>query len=638
VSLFRSVSERWRVPVVPGLLAVVLALVATVLSPSGNDAQADEREPFAVRQRVQDIGHPVPLVRLTGGGWGHGVGMSQYGAYAKAREGFGPDAILQHYYPGTELGTDERSATERVRVGIATGRPSSQLEALEEPVTWYACDPADAASLQRVPAEQCVEWFLQAPGEVVRVVPVAEGPGLEVERLTGPGAWEPWQSTEVGVARAAHGDALIRADSQDATQRRYAFGWRDHHRTGTGLAIVQDLDSVDHYLRGLAEVPNSWGLEGATALESQAITGRTFALRRIDAPRGGACACDLLATPADQAFSGEDKVLSEHGDLWRAAVEATAGMVLRFDGALAQTFYSSSHGLGRSENVEDSWAYGAAPVPYLRSVPDPWSAAEGITNPRANWTALVSHDVMADFLSAGRSTPLARVERMTVRSRTEGGTPREVEVAGVTTAGQRETFTFTGRPQDPKPIAGASMRRFLPISVGGTGGRLYSSQLERIGFRPFNDAQIVQGVSTTEFAPNRAVTRGQMATYLVNTFEVATGPVTGRFRDVADSDTHAVNIEALAAAGIAGGYGDGTFRSGEPVTRAQMATFLAQALALSSERTGTFSDVGSGVHAANIEAIAEAGITTGCGGDAFCPGDPVRRGQLASFLYRLVTS
>src|SRR5438874_552324 len=56
---------------------------------------------------------PSPLFAVSGHGWGHGVGMGQYGAYGYAKHGLGYRSILAHYYPGTTIGT---APVRRVRV------------------------------------------------------------------------------------------------------------------------------------------------------------------------------------------------------------------------------------------------------------------------------------------------------------------------------------------------------------------------------------------------------------------------------------------------------------------------------------------------------------------------------------------
>ncbi|MDF1597148.1 MAG: PQQ-dependent sugar dehydrogenase [Acidimicrobiia bacterium] len=98
---------------------------------------------------------------------------------------------------------------------------------------------------------------------------------------------------------------------------------------------------------------------------------------------------------------------------------------------------------------------------------------------------------------------------------------------------------------------------------------------------------------------------------------------------------HEDNINRLYEAGVTAGFPDGTYRPAATVTRAQMGSFLARAIPLAPIPGDVFTDV-DGVHEANINAIAAAGITLGCNPDGtlYCPTDPVRRDQMASFLGR----
>ena len=624
------------------------------------------------RPAVLAVGDFAPAVRITGSGWGHGVGMSQYGAYAQAQSGWSVADILDFYYPGTSLQSDTRASERRIRVSILDGITSTTVEASEGPVAWQRCRP-DGGKDETVGGRvsDCAPWFTQPQDETLVVCSVGE-PVLDDQGVPLPE--EQWraglrvllpeayaadgcqgqaehETFDHPVARVDHDGTRIETPAHFGAVRPYRHGWRDLHSRdgGTRLSSVQDVPSVELYLRGLAEVPSGWGKQGPAALEAQAITGRTFAVGRLGNSSG--CACDIRATPADQNYTGYAKESASDGDLWVAAVDATTDQVLTYDGGLAHTFYSSSHG-GHIENIEDSWAYGDDAIPYLRSREDPWSLHPLAGNPNATWTAVSGNAAMARFLSAGQPTAITRVERIHVRSRTDGGTPRELDVTGRSSDGDRITFTTDLGAHYGKGIAGAAMRRSLDLVDGGVGGRLHSSQVDRFGFAPFTDddgsvheyaiswaaeAGIVRGISDTHFAPGRAVTRAQMATYLVNTFEIPAVPFGERFSDVDAEHTHASNIEALAASGIADGFTDGTYRPDQRVTRAQMATFLTKALVLTTETSGTFDDVpGGGTHDGAIEALAAAGITTGCDAERFCPSSPVERGQLASFIQRAV--
>ena len=136
------------------------------------------------------------------------------------------------------------------------------------------------------------------------------------------------------------------------------------------------------------------------------------------------------------------------------------------------------------------------------------------------------------------------------------------------------------------------------------------------------------------FHPHSSVTRGQMATFIARSLDLdEPGPDAPTFDDV-DGTTHEQAIRAAADDGIAEGFGDGTFRPNERVTRAQMASFLARGLDLeASDDAPDFDDV-DGTHADAIRAIAEEGITLGVGEGQFGPQQDTLRGQMASFLIR----
>ena len=152
---------------------------------------------------------------------------------------------------------------------------------------------------------------------------------------------------------------------------------------------------------------------------------------------------------------------------------------------------------------------------------------------------------------------------------------------------------------------------------------------------------VTAGIDTTTYAPQRSVTRAQMATFLARLIAALDEPLPAaenqRFVDV--SGTHADNIEALAAAGITQGTSDSRFSPGAPVSRAQMATFLKRVL----EHLGIelpaghapFDDVDGGVHAPAINALFTAGVVQGRTTKLYDPRGEVTRAQMASFLMRV---
>jgi hypothetical protein len=143
-------------------------------------------------------------------------------------------------------------------------------------------------------------------------------------------------------------------------------------------------------------------------------------------------------------------------------------------------------------------------------------------------------------------------------------------------------------------------------------------RLTRLGIMPS---------STVASAP---LTRGQMATLIQRALKLPAGDAS-RF---SDAGTHASAIGAVAAAGIAGGYPDGTFRPDERVSRGQMASFLTKAFALPAGTPPRFSDTATSAHRTGIGAVTSAGIAQGYADGTFRPSATVTHGQVATFLVR----
>ncbi len=607
-----SAVRRAVPPVVAALLVVALA------APAGAAPE--------FRQRVAGIS-PEPEVVLRGGGFGHGVGMSQYGAYAMAQAGHSAAEILRHYYRGVAVGGTTMPS--RIRVGLHRELPFSNVDALTGPVAWKTCRGGECTTVRSQPRGTTWTVRLRSDGRYT----IFSGD----RRVFRGGAGK-------RLVAKFHG-TVIEAYNPNGARRRYRWGRLEYSVNSTAartMFVVLDIPSMQLYLRGLGEVPSSWGLRGPAALQAQAITARTYALSLHQAFGGNRsdCRCSLLATPANQVYTGYDKETETYGEYWVAAVKATKRTVATHDGALIGAFYSSSHG-GRSENSEDSWAYSAS-VPYLRSVDDPWSRDERAGNPLGRWERSVPNTEFARFVGSGMAT----VHQVEVLNRTAGNTVATLRVTGLTSTGVPTVVLRSGQ----KEIVGLDLRRAFSFSNGRFSlPTLPSQQVRGIGFAPFTDddgsvhefstvfvqqAGIAQGVTATRFRPRAKVTRGQLATLLYRTFAL---PPAQRDHFTDDERSlHEASINALAEAGIANGVSRTRFRPGAAVTRDQAATLLSLALDLSPSSTDRFHDDDASVHEASINAIAGKRIASGCTGERYCPERAVARGEIATLLYRAV--
>jgi hypothetical protein len=158
------------------------------------------------------------------------------------------------------------------------------------------------------------------------------------------------------------------------------------------------------------------------------------------------------------------------------------------------------------------------------------------------------------------------------------------------------------------------------------------------------NAGVTGGCGSGNYCPGTAVTRDQMAVFLLKGKHgsgytpPAVGGTTG-FNDVPTDHWAAAWIKQLAAERITGGCGGGNYCPGTPVTRDQMAVFLLKTKHDTSYSplppTGVFVDVPTSHWAAAwIEQLAAESITGGCSTGNYCPGAPVTRDQMAVFLVR----
>ena len=155
-------------------------------------------------------------------------------------------------------------------------------------------------------------------------------------------------------------------------------------------------------------------------------------------------------------------------------------------------------------------------------------------------------------------------------------------------------------------------------------------------------AGVTGGQVDGSFGALAPVTRASMAAFLyrlAGSPPYTPGPV-ATFPDVPVDHPFRAPVEWLAANGVIGGYGDGTFRPGEPVTRQSMAAFLhrlASSPAVDTSGGPTFPDVPpSATLYVPVEWLASTGITGGFGDGTFRPTQPVTRRSMAAFLYRYV--
>jgi stage II sporulation protein D len=322
---------------------------------------------------------------LDGHGWGHGIGLSQYGAYGYALlDGRDHAWILGHYYTGTQL---QRRGAGSIRV---------LLKRTRAPRLCGVTRLRDAAGRSVRLRETRTYRVTALAGGRLRVVDTANGRTRArvsaPATVSGGASWCLRGSADNGVRDGAYrGSAQLALD-------------------GRALLVV-DRVGLEGYLRGVvpSEMPSAWPAE---ALEAQAVIARSYALRALRP----ASPYDVYADTRSQVYGG----LSREVPATTAAVSATRGQVVTVAGAIAQTFFFSTSG-GRTAANEEIW--GGLPISYLRSVDDPHDDL----SPYHDWTARFSDAVARRRL---RDLGVGRFERMAVTARTPSDRAATVEVTG----------------------------------------------------------------------------------------------------------------------------------------------------------------------------------------------------------------
>ena len=343
---------------------------------------------------------------FTGSGYGHGVGLSQYGAKGQALEGKSAIEILNYYFPNAQVTPVEDTAT--ISVNIAHQVPALSLVI---PATDIATITVDTAVATSLPPDSVLNFAIS--GKVI------SGPGgsgkLWVIKWSNP---ESIISVNVGKSKflVNHGYIQLRAVSAPG------IGFR--------IEATNLLRLRDEYLYGIAEVPSSWP---EAALQSQVIASRTYALMRMNSIKK-ACDCHVYNSKYDQAFVGYSKEGEpRYGQFWKAAVDATAvdeshGLAITVDQLPVSVFFSSSTG-GMTQRSVDVWG---TDIPHLVSVPDPWSIDPAVNRNYASWTKKVSQKVMA------KAFGLADVIQIIIGERT--ATNSVLKITGVSSDGISKTL------------------------------------------------------------------------------------------------------------------------------------------------------------------------------------------------------
>ncbi|MEO0493536.1 MAG: SpoIID/LytB domain-containing protein [Actinomycetota bacterium] len=612
---------------------------------------------------------PDAVLRFEGGGWGHGVGMSQYGALGRAEDGIPAEDILEYYYDGT--GVEDRSDTiteyvgDGIRVNLGQGRPDEIRITIDEtrgapgtltvdidvkdPVT-----PTTASSTvylrQGAQVGDSVDgsldtwrWVQELDGggdscvgciDATPVVTWSEGSVVGIGEITGSSGGKP--VFEYGT----HDTGALHFVSRDVGETDGAF-----------VVLVLPLDD---YLHGLAEMPPTWHPE---ALRAQAIAGRSYAVHRaIDRENAD---FDVFDSVQDQVYGGFEAKLE--GRI--AAADSSSNLVVTVDDLVVQTFYSSSNG-GYSESTENSSSFGAA-EPWHISKPDPYDAAPDEDGDPQNPFAFTQFEFtveevsrwLADYSSADLDVgtvlkitvdelpPSGRITNALV---TVFGTDRTLEIRGFDgdggnnpdgpPFGLRFQAAIQRGCQDDYGNGGLTSQ--CPSSSNFTVAGFFDVGIDDFFYEPvlwMAAEGITDGVGENEFGPNLEVTRSQFTAF-VHRFAGEPEPIEPNgFEDVPEGVWYDAPVSWMKEQGITTGTTPTTFSPGLPVTRGQLATFLYRLAGEPEvEPSDQFVDVPpEQFYTEAVAWMVAFDITNGTSTTTFSPSDVVTRGQMATFLYRL---
>jgi SpoIID/LytB domain protein len=569
------------------LLALALGLPAA--------APAAAEEPTTAAATVSDV-------QITGRGWGHGRGMGQYGAYGYARDhGWNWQQITDHFYGGTTLGAIDaglhvdallkgQSGRETL-VRVASGSILTNVDHLLPPLQGR---------------------------QAVAVVANPDG-SFTVRQSTDCATWD--AGTRVTPA-PINGRSILVTKHDGADPRMTLCGgatyrgelWIGHFAT-TGTVAgstsakqhVMNHVWVEAYLRSVvpSESPASWPFD---ALAAQAIAARSY-VAAGDARYGWATTCDDIFCQVYRGVSSEAASTD-------AAVAATAGQVRRTGGGgVARTEFSSSTG---------GFTAGGT-FPAVVDEGDDVSA-----NPNHNWSTSVRVSSIETAFDTRHGRDMGALQALTVLERNDLPAPGEGRVVSIRADFTGGTSTVSGNTF--RSMFGLKSDWFTSGALqpdagfSDTAGHTHEANIDKVAA-----AGIASGFSDGTFRPDDLVTRAQMATFIAKGWQLAAAE--SPFTDT-DGDVHEANIGAVAAAGITSGCTTTTYCPTANITRGQMAVFLARAEDLAPvDGDGGLCDVDGHPFEPYIRAVVQAGYASGNNG-CFLPDNPVTRGQMATFLAR----
>jgi len=339
---------------------------------------------------------------IVGSGWGHGVGLSQYGALGQALDGRSWQDILSHYYPGSSL--SDSPVDKQIIVGLSQDKTAVFVR-----LDKFTDDAQLEMSIDGNPVATI------GSGTVIRI----ESNGNSVVTSGGDDGRAESRGTGKKISfRISAGSGLINTNSgTPETNAGSALSSPGHRYKYGTLNVVYGGDNdgradlytsismrlADEYPLGIAEMSSSWP---KAALVAQVVASRSYGLGKANSGIRGNCGCHIYNNSTDQVYVG----YSKESDPWRDAVNSAlngAGQpaVLTFGGKAITAYFASSTG-GRTMSTLDAWG---GNVSWSQSVDDNWSL--NARNPNSRWGVRMSQSAMAAALGLSNVQSIDVVER-----------------------------------------------------------------------------------------------------------------------------------------------------------------------------------------------------------------------------------
>jgi stage II sporulation protein D len=291
---------------------------------------------------------------VKGRGWGHGVGLSQYGAYGLAKHGRGYRKIIHHYYRHTRIG---RSGSHTIKVLLGSGSDSVRF---------------------RKARKACGKRLRRRRGYRFK----RSGSDVILRRA------HRGRIANCGRTGTATGGGTIRIGDKGVYRGRLKAT-----ASGGDLLVINAV-GLEPYTKGVIpnEMPSSWP---QAALRAQALAARSYALAT-----SGDGVFDAYDDTRSQVYTGK----SAETRSTNKAARRTRGRVVRHGRQVATTYFFSTSG-GQTESVEHGFP-GADPVRYLKAVRDPYDGA----SPYHRWKVRYSQREIESRLSGFFSGRLRRIK------------------------------------------------------------------------------------------------------------------------------------------------------------------------------------------------------------------------------------